>query len=30
VALIGGLAMGLLLVPWLRGGVASRDFWLRP
>lgn len=27
VALIGGLVMGALLVPWLRSGVASRAFW---
>jgi hypothetical protein len=29
VALIGGLAMGLLLLPWLRTGVSARRFWLR-
>jgi uncharacterized membrane protein len=27
VALIGGAAMGALLVPWLRSGVASKAFW---
>lgn len=30
VALIGGAVMGLLLVPWLRSGVAARAFWTRP
>lgn len=28
VALVGGLAMGLLLVPWLRTGVLKRSFWV--
>lgn len=28
VALIGGLAMGALLIPWLRTGVATRQFWV--
>ncbi len=27
VAAVGGIAMGLLLVPWLRSGVARRSFW---
>jgi len=30
VALVGGSAMGLLLAPWLRSGIASRDFWTHP
>ncbi len=30
VALVGGLAMGALLLPWLRRGIASRAFWTRP
>lgn len=29
VALIGGTVMGLLLVPWLRSGVAQRAYWVR-
>jgi len=29
VALLGGCAMGLLLLPWLRSGVADRGFWVR-
>lgn len=29
VALIGGLAMGALLLPWLRSGVTDPSFWLR-
>lgn len=28
VALIGGLAMGALLLPWLRSGVATKAFWI--
>lgn len=30
VALVGGLAMGLLLVPWLRTGILERSFWAAP
>jgi len=29
VALLGGLAMGLLLLPWLRSGILERGFWVR-